>query len=151
MTGGCGYDELQNGNEMTDTFGTGNRNCAGRIAVRAVAWVAWAVLLAGCSHKELVCLYTVDIEDYSYSGGSLPGPMGYLSGLDVADRFTVSACKESDADARARTRFDTEMTKIDPAALDVSAAGGSYRFRYVLRSFGSDGKVLAERWYGGRF
>ena len=71
--------------------------------------------------------------------------MGYLSGLDIADRFTVTAEKESDADAQARSRFGAEMSKIDPTALDVSAAGGSYRFRYGVRPGGGSEMTLAAR------
>lgn len=116
--------------------------------------VAFASLLTGCiDDKELDYLYTVGIEDYDYTveGGSLlSGPMGYLSGLDIADRFTVTAEKESDADAQARSRFGAEMSKIDPTALDVSAAGGSYRFRYVLRPVGGTEKTLAERTFTNR-
>ena len=125
-----------------------NRDHAGWIAVLA----AFAVLLAGCEHKQLDYPYSVGIEDYSYTGddgSSLPGPLGYLSGLDVADRFTVTAEKESEADAQARSRFEVEMNKIDPAALETSAAGGTYRFRYVLRPEGC-AEVLAERTYANR-
>ena len=118
------------------------------IAMLAMALVA---LLTGCiDDKELDYLYTVGIEDYSYTGSSLLGPMGYLSGLDIADRFTITAEKELDADAQAHSRFETEMGKIDPAQMDASAAGGSYSFRYVLRPVGGDEKVLAERTFTNR-
>lgn len=113
-----------------------------------------AALLTGCiDDKELDYLYTVGIEDYSYTGeggSSLPGPMDYLSGLDIADRFTITAEKESDADAQARSRFEAEMDKIDPAQMDTFAAGGSYSFRYVLRPVGGDEKALAERTFTNR-
>ena len=112
-----------------------------------------AALLTGCiDDKELDYLYTVGIEDYSYTGeggSSLPGPMDYLSGLDIADRFTITAEKESDADAQARSRFEAEMNKIDPAQMDAFAAGGSYSFRYVLRPEGCT-EVLAERMFTDR-
>ena len=118
------------------------------IAALAMALVA---LLTGCiDDKELDYLYTVGIEDYSYTGSSLLGPMDYLSGLDIADRFTITAEKESDADAQARSRFEAEMNKIDPAQMDASAAGGSYSFRYVLRPVGGDEKALAERTFTNR-
>lgn len=113
--------------------------------------MALAALLTGCiDDKELDYLYTVGIEDYSYTGSSLLGPMDYLSGLDIADRFTITAEKESDADAQARSRFEAEMNKIDPAQLETSAAGGSYSFRYVLRPVGGDEKALAERTFTNR-
>ena len=116
----------------------------------AMLAVALAALLTGCiDDKELDYLYTVGIEDYSYTGSSLLGPMGYLSGLNVAERFTVTAEKESDADAQARSRFEAEMNKIDPAQLETSAAGGSYNFRYVLRPEGCT-EVLAERTFTDR-
>ena len=130
---------------MTNTCKTVIRHNAGRIA----ALVAFATLLTGCEHKDLDYLYTVGIEDYSYTGSSLLGPMGYLSGLDIADRFTITAEKESDADAQARSRFEVEMNKIDPAQLDASAAGGSYSFRYVLRPEGCT-EVLDERTFTNR-
>lgn len=118
------------------------------IAALAMALVA---LLTGCiDDKELDYLYTVGIEDYSYTGSSLLGPMDYLSGLDIADRFTITAEKESDADAQALSRFEAEMNKIDPAQMDASAAGGSYSFRYVLRPVGGDEKALAERTFTNR-
>ena len=41
------------------------------------------------------------------------------------------------------------MSKIDPAALDASAAGGAYRFRYVLRPEECT-KVLSERTFANR-
>ena len=117
------------------------------IALLAMAFVT---LLTGCiDDKELDYLYTVGIEDYSYTGSSLLGPMGYLSGLDIADRFTITAEKESDADAQALSRFEVEMGKIDPAQLETSAAGGSYSFRYVLRPEGCT-NVLAERTFTDR-
>lgn len=113
--------------------------------------VVLAVLLTGCiDDKELDYLYTVGIEDYSYTGSSLLGPMGYLSGLDIAERFTITAEKESDADAQALFRFEAEMNKIDPAQLDAFAAGGSYSFRYVLRPVGGDEKALDERTFKNR-
>ena len=109
-----------------------------------------AALLTGCiDDKELDYLYTMGIEDYSYTGSSLLGPMGYLSGLDIAGRFTITAEKESDADAQALSRFEAEMNKIDPAQLETSAAGGSYSFRYVLRPEGCT-NVLAERTFTDR-
>ena len=109
-----------------------------------------AALQTGCiDDKELDYLYTVGVEDYSYTGSSLLGPMGYLSGLDIAGRFTITAEKESDADAQARSRFEAEMNKIDPAQLETSAAGGSYSFRYVLRPEGCT-KVLDERTFTDR-
>ena len=112
--------------------------------------MALAALLTGCiDDKELDYLYTVGIEDYSYTGSSLLGPMDYLSGLDIADRFTITAEKESDADAQARSRFEAEMNKIDPAQLETSAAGGSYSFRYVLRPEGCT-EVLDERTFTNR-
>lgn len=121
------------------------------IAALAGVLVAFASLLTGCIYdKELDYLYIVDIEDYSYTGSSLLGPMNYLSGLDIAGRFTVTAEKESDADAQARSRFEAEMNKIDPAQMDASAAGGSYSFRYVLRPVGGDEKALAERTFTNR-
>lgn len=117
----------------------------------ALLAMALAALLTGCiDDKELDYLYTVGIEDYSYTGSSLLGPMGYLSGLDIADRFTITAEKESDADAQALSRFEAEMNKIDPAQMDASAAGGSYSFRYVLRPVGGDEKALAERTFTNR-
>ena len=117
----------------------------------ALLFMAFATLLTGCiDDKELDYLYTVGIEDYSYTGSSLLGPMGYLSGLDIAGRFTITAEKESDADAQARSRFETEMGKIDPAQLETSAAGGSYSFRYVLRPVGGDEKALTERTFTDR-
>ena len=107
--------------------------------------MALAALLTGCiDDKELDYLYTVGIEDYSYTGSSLLGPMGYLSKLDIAGRFTIT-----DADAQARSRFEAEMDKIDPAQMDASAAGGSYSFRYVLRPEGCT-EVLAERMFTDR-
>ena len=112
--------------------------------------MALAALLTGCiDDKELDYLYTVGIEDYSYTGSSLLGPMGYLSKLDIAGRFTITAEKETDADAQARSRFEAEMDKIDPAQMDASAAGGSYSFRYVLRPEGCT-EVLAERMFTDR-
>ena len=118
------------------------------IALLAMAFVT---LLTGCiDDKELDYLYTVGIEDYSYTGSSLLGPMGYLSGLDIADRFTITAEKESDADVQALSRFEAEMNKIDPAQMDAFAAGGSYSFRYVLRPVGGDEKALAERTFTNR-
>lgn len=123
------------------------------IAALAGVLVAFASLLTGCIYdKELDYLYTVGIEDYSYTGEggtSLPGPQDYLLGLDIADRFTITAGKESDADAQARSRFEAEMDKIDPAQLETSAAGGSYSFRYVLRPEGCT-KVLAEQTFTNR-
>ena len=120
------------------------------VAALAGVLVAFASLLTGCIYdKELDYLYTVGIEDYSYTGSSLLGPMGYLSGLDIAGRFTITAEKESDADAQARSRFEAEMDKIDPAQMDASAAGGSYSFRYVLRPEGCT-NVLAERTFTDR-
>lgn len=117
----------------------------------ALLAMALAALLTGCiDDKELDYLYTVGIEDYSYTGSSLLGPMGYLSGLDIADRFTITAEKESDADAQALSRFEAEMNKIDPAQMDASAAGGSYSFRYVLRPVGGDEKALDERTFTNR-
>ena len=117
----------------------------------ALLAMALAALLTGCiDDKELDYLYTVGIEDYSYTGSSLLGPMNYLSGLDIADRFTITAEKESDADAQALSRFEAEMNKIDPAQMDASAAGGSYSFRYVLRPVGGDEKALAERTFTNR-
>jgi len=131
---------------MTNTFRTAIRHNAGRIA----ALVAFATLLTGCKHKDLDYLYTVGIEDYSYTGSWQLGPMDYLSGLDIAGRFTVTAGKESDADAQALSRFEAEMNKIDPAQMDAFAAGGSYSFRYVLRPVGGDEKTLAERTFTNR-
>ena len=117
----------------------------------ALLAMALAALLTGCiDDKELDYLYTVGIEDYSYTGSSLLGPMNYLSGLDIADRFTITAEKESDADAQALSRFEAEMNKIDPAQMDASAAGGSYSFRYVLRPVGGDEKALDERTFTNR-
>lgn len=119
----------------------------------AMLAMALAAPLTGCiDDKELDYLYTVGIEDYSYTGeggSSLPGPMDYLSGLDIADRFTITAEKESDADAQARSRFEAEMNKIDLAQMDAFAAGGSYSFRYVLRPEGCT-NVLAERTFTNR-
>ena len=135
---------------MTNTFKTAIKHNAGRIAALAVALVAFATLLTGCEHKGLDYLYTVGIEDYSYTGSWQLGPMDYLSGLNVAERFTVTAGKESDADAQALSRFEAEMNKIDPAQMDAFAAGGSYSFRYVLRPVGGDGKALAERTFTNR-
>ena len=126
-----------------------------KIITKGIAMLAMALaaLLTGCiDDKELDYLYTVGIEDYSYTGeggSSLPGPMDYLSGLDIAGRFTVTAGKESDADAQARSRFETEMNKIDPAQLETSAVGGSYSFRYVLRPEGCT-NVLSERTFTNR-
>ncbi|WP_288708639.1 hypothetical protein [uncultured Alistipes sp.] len=123
------------------------------IGALAVVLVAFASLLTGCIYdKELDYLYTVGIEDYSYTGEggtSLSGPQDYLSGLDIADRFTITAEKEADADAQARSRFEAEMNKVDPAQLETSAAGGSYSFRYVLRPEGCT-NVLAERTFTNR-
>ena len=123
------------------------------IAALAVVLVAFAALLTGCiDDKELDYLYTVGVEDYSYTGEggtSFSGPLDYLSGLDIAGHFTITAESESDADAQARSRFEAEMGKIDPAQLETSAAGGTYRFRYVLRPEGCT-KVLAERTYANR-
>ena len=117
----------------------------------AMLAVALAALLTGCiDDKELDYLYTVGIEDYSYTGSWQLGPMDYLSGLDIAGRFTVTAGKESDADAQALSRFEAEMNKIDPAQMDAFAAGGSYSFRYVLRPVGGDEKTLAERTFTNR-
>ena len=117
----------------------------------ALLAMALAALLTGCiDDKELDYLYTVGIEDYSYTGSSLLGPMNYLSGLDIADRFTITAEKESDADAQALSRFEAEMNKIDPAQMDAFAAGGSYSFRYVLRPVGGDEKALDERTFTNR-
>lgn len=136
---------------MTNTFKTAIKHNAGRIAALAVALVAFATLLTGCEHKDLDYLYTVGIEDYSYTGSWQLGPMDYLSGLDVAERFTVTAGKESDADAQALSRFEAEMNKIDPAQqMDAFAAGGSYSLRYVLRPVGGDEKALAERTFTNR-
>jgi len=135
---------------MTNTFKTAIKHNAGRIAALAVALVAFATLLTGCEHKDLDYLYTVDIEDYSYTGSWQLGPMDYLSGLDIAGRFTVTAGKESDADVQALSRFEAEMNKIDPAQMDAFAAGGSYSFRYVLRPVGGDEKALAERTFTNR-
>ena len=116
----------------------------------ALLVMALAALLTGCiDDKELDYLYTVGIEDYSYTGSSLLGPMGYLSGLDIADRFTITAEKEAEADAQALSRFEAEMGKIDPAQMDASAAGGSYSFRYVLRPEGCT-EVLAKRTFTDR-
>ena len=123
-----------------------------KIITKGIAMLAMALaaLLTGCiGDKELDYLYTVDIEDYSYTGSPLLGPMDYLSGLNVAERFTVTAGKESDADAQARSRFETEMNKIDPAQMDAFAAGGSYSFRYVLRPEGCT-NVLSERTFTNR-
>ena len=117
----------------------------------ALLAMALAALLTGCiDDKELDYLYTVGIEDYSYTGSSLLGPMNYLSGLDIADRFTITAEKESDADAQALCRLEEEMNKIDPAEMDGFAAGGSYSFRYVLRPVGGDEKALDERTFTNR-
>ena len=124
-----------------------------KIITKGIAMLAMAfsALLTGCiDDKELDYLYTVGIEDYSYTGSSLLGPMGYLSGLDIAERFTITAEKESDADAQALSRFEAEMNKIDPAQMDASAAGGSYSFRYVLRPVGGDEKALDERTFTNR-
>lgn len=124
-----------------------------KIITKGIAMLAMAfsALLTGCiDDKELDYLYTVGIEDYSYTGSSLLGPMGYLSGLDIAERFTITAEKESDADAQALSRFEAEMNKIDPAQLETSASGGSYSFRYVLRPVGGDEKALAERTFTNR-
>ena len=108
---------------MINTFKTAIKHNAGRIAALAVALVAFATLLTGCiDDKELDYLYTVGIEDYSYTGSWQLGPMDYLSGLNVAERFTVTAGKESDADAQALSRFEAEMNKIDPAQMDASGA-----------------------------
>lgn len=127
---------------------TMKRNMTKGIATLVLALVA---LLTGCSDdKQLDYLYTVGIENYSYTGSSLLGPMGYLSELDIADRFTITAEKESDADAQARSRFEAEMNKVDPAALDASAAGGTYSFRYVLRPVRGDAQPLAERTFASR-
>ena len=126
-----------------------------KIITKGIAMLAMALaaLLTGCiGDKELDYLYTVGIEDYSYTGeggSSLPGPMDYLSGLNVAERFTVTAGKESDADAQALSRFEAEMDKIDPAQMDAFAAGGSYSFRYVLRPEGCT-NVLSERTFTNR-
>ena len=117
----------------------------------ALLAMALAALLTGCiDDKELDYLYTVGIEDYSYTGSWQLGPMDYLSGLNVAERFTVTARKESDADVQALSRFEAEMNKIDPAQMDAFAAGGSYSFRYVLRPVGGDEKALAERTFTNR-
>ena len=97
------------------------------ITALAVVLVAFASLLTGCIYdKELDYLYTVGIEDYSYTGeggNSLSGPQDYLSGLDIADRFTITAEKEADADAQARSRFEAEMNKVDPAQLRLPPPG----------------------------
>lgn len=117
----------------------------------AMLVLALAALLTGCSDdKEHDFLYTVGIENYSYTGSSLLGPMGYLSGLDIADRFTITAEKESDADAQARSRFEAEMNKIDPVGLDASAAGGTYSFRYVLVPVRDGAQPLTVRTFANR-
>lgn len=138
---------------MTAESKTMFKSLVRRIAVFIAVVSVCAVLPTGCIYdKELDYLYTVGIEDYSYTGddgSSLPGPLDYLSGLDIAGHFTVTAESETDADAQARSRFEAEMGRIDPAQLDASAAGGTYRFRYVLRPEGCT-KVLAERMYANR-
>ena len=117
----------------------------------ALLAMALSALLTGCiDDKEHDFLYTVGIENYSYTGSSQLGPMGYLSELDIADRFTITAERESDADAQAQARFEGEMNRIDAEALEASAAGGAYSFRYVLRPVGGDEKPLSERTFANR-
>lgn len=91
-------------------------------------------------------LYTIGIEDYSHTivGESSTSPVGYLSGVNIADGFTIRAGKESDADAQALSRFETETGKIDLAQLDASVAGGTYSFRYVLTAVTGE-KLLSDR------
>ncbi|WP_417013604.1 hypothetical protein [Alistipes sp.] len=136
-------------NESKTMFG----NLLRRSAVLIAGAFVSAVLPTGCIYdEELDFPYTVGIESYSYtgqSGGSLTGPMDYLSGLGIADRFTITAETEGDADAQARFRFEAEMARIDPAALDASALGGAYRFRFALRPEGCT-RVLAEREFASR-
>lgn len=121
------------------------------IAMSAFVLVAAAALLTGCSEdEERDYIYTLGIEDYSYSavgsGVSLLGPMGYLSELAIADRIVVTAEKAGDADAEARTRFDAEMARIDRSRLD---SYGKYYFRYVLYSVEA-GRTIAEKEFGTR-
>lgn len=135
---------------MTAESKTISKRFIRRIAVFIAEVFVATVLLTRCIYdKEFDYLYTVGIENHSYTGNSLPGPMNYLSGLNIADRFTITAESETDADAQARSRFETEMSKIDPAAFDVCAAGEPYRFRYVLRPEGCT-KMLAEREFTSR-
>ncbi|WP_419522533.1 hypothetical protein [Alistipes finegoldii] len=116
----------------------------------SLGFVLAAFLFTGCSKDDADSdyFYTVGIEDYNYTGSSLLGPMGYLSELDIADRFTITAGKESDADAQALSRFEAEMNKIDRDRLDASASG-TYSFRYVLTSV-SGHRMLDQRTFTNR-
>ena len=120
--------------------------------IAALGFVLAAFMFTGCSEDDAASdyFYTIGIEDYYYSGSSLAGPMGYLSDLNIPGHFSLTAEHESDADAQARSRFEAEMNKIDPAQMDASAAGGSYSFRYVLRPVGGDEKALDERTFTNR-
>lgn len=122
-----------------------------RIAAFSVALLATATLLTGCSeNEEKDYLYTIGIEEYSYSGSgsgsSLLGPMEYLSTLGITERFTLHASEVRDADSAAATRFEAEMSRIDPQVL---SRYGKYYFRYVLTSAAS-GKTLAEKEFGSK-
>lgn len=122
-----------------------------RIAGFAFALLAAVTLLTGCSDdEEKDYRYAITLKDYSYSssgsGSSFLGPMEYLETLHISDRLTISASGASGADAAAVSRFESEMSKIDPQAL---ARYGKYYFRYVLISSES-GKTLAEKEFGSK-
>ena len=116
----------------------------------ALGFVLAAVMFTGCSKDDAASdyFYTMGIEDYSYSGSSLVGPMGYLAELNIPGHFSVTAENESDADAQARSRFTEEMKKIDPEQLETSASG-TYSFRYVLTAVVGN-RTLDERAFTNR-
>ena len=123
-----------------------------RITALAVLLFAAMVVFTGCSKDEdKDYLYTIGIEDYSHTivGESSTSPIGYLSGLNIADGFTITAENESDADVQALSRFEAEMGKIDLAQLNASAAGGTYSFRYVLTAITGE-KLLSDRRFTNR-
>ncbi len=80
------------------------KNITKRITALAVLLFAAMVVFTGCSKDEdKDYLYTIGIEDYSHTivGESSTSPIGYLSGLNIADGFTITAENESDADVQA--------------------------------------------------
>ena len=118
--------------------------------IAALGFVLVACLFTGCGEEDSDSdyYYTIGMEDYSYGGGSLLDQMNYLKGLNIPGHFSVTAGNESDADAQALTRFESEMDKIDRDQLDASASG-SYSFRYVLTSVAGH-RVLDERTFSNR-
>ncbi len=111
--------------------------------------MALVAILTGCTEDKTVdYLYTIGIEDYSYTGESIIGPLGYLSGLDITDKFIITSGSETDADAQAKVIFDAEMAKINISEL-ANSVSGTYRFRYVLYSVQAGGEI-ADREFTNR-